>query len=72
MEHLLANPEQITFGALFIGMLVYQIKSNERREKKSEEREEKYQAVITDALAALKGYEDVKANVNKIVEKIGA
>lgn len=72
MEAFNINPDQITFGALFIAMLVYQIRSNEKREKKSEQREEKYQAIITDALVALKGYEEIKRDVNKISEKLGA
>lgn len=72
IEQLLANPEQVTFSVLFIAMLVYVIKANDTREKKYQETIKENQEMITGAIKALNGYEEVKENVQKIAEKVGA
>lgn len=37
LENLLTNPEQITFTVLFVGLLVYVMKTNDNREKQYRE-----------------------------------
>lgn len=57
------NPEQITFGGLFIALLVYVIKTNDSREKR-------YLDTIDTLSTALNGFEDLKEKVTEIHEKV--
>lgn len=72
MEQLLTNGNEITFSVLFIAILFYVIKTNDAREVKYQETIDKNQQIITDTVAALNGFEDLKQDVQKIAEKVGA
>lgn len=56
LESFLQNPEQITFGALFIGLLVYVMKENSVREQNYRDTIDK----LTDSLQA----------IDELVEKV--
>lgn len=58
-EQLLQNPEQITFGALFIGLLVYVMKTNDTREKQ-------YRNTIDRLTTALGTLEDVEQKLDNL------
>lgn len=64
IENLLVNGTEITFSILFIGMLVYVIKTNDGREQR-------YQETISALTTALNGYEDLKEDVSYIRQKLG-
>lgn len=81
MQSILTNPEQVTFTALFVGLLVWTMKTNQERETRyreredklqevNNEREERYQKMIDDLTTALKGYDDVRATVERIDSKL--
>lgn len=72
IEQLLANGNDITFSILFIGILLYVIKTNDTRELKYQTTIDKNQQIISDTVAALNGFEDLKQDVQKIAEKVGA
>lgn len=57
------NPDNITFSILFVGLLVWVIKTNDIREKN-------YRSTIEKLTKALGNYEDVKASVDDIKEKL--
>lgn len=57
------NPDNITFSILFVGLLVWVIKTNDIREKS-------YRSTIEKLTKALGNYEDVKASVDDIKEKL--
>ena len=59
IEAALTNGDQITFSLLFIGMLLYVIKTNDAREQN-------YRATIKELTTALNGFEDLKASVSEI------
>lgn len=62
-EDLMNNPDNITFSILFVGLLVWVIKTNDIREKN-------YRSTIEKPTKALGNYEDVKASVDDIKEKL--
>ena len=64
IENLLTNGTEITFSILFIGMLVYVIKTNDVREQR-------YQETINTLTSALNGYQDLKEDVEYIRQKVG-
>lgn len=72
IEQLLTNGNEITFSVLFIGILLYVIKTNDTREIKYQQTIDKNQQIITDTVTALNGFEDLKHDVQKIAEKVGA
>ena len=55
----MTNGEQITFGVLFVGMLLYVIKTNDAREQN-------YRDTIKELTTALNGFEDLKIAVADI------
>ena len=69
-EEILANFEQITFGALFVAMLVYSMRTNERREQRYIETIAENQETVKNAMKALRGYDEVKSNTEKILERV--
>ena len=64
IEAALTNGEQLTFSVLFIGMLLYVIKTNDARE-------ENYRQTIKELTTALNGFEDLKNTIDEIKRKIG-
>ena len=70
IENLLTNGTEITFSILFIGMLLYVIKKNDEREKQYQETIDKNQTIIRDTVNALNGYEDLKADLQRINDKL--
>ena len=59
----MSNGEQITFSVLFVGMLLYVIKTNDAREQN-------YRAIIKELTTALNGFEDLKAAIDDIKRKV--
>ena len=59
IEAAVTNGEQITFSLLFIGMLLYVIKTNDSREQN-------YRDTIKELTTALNGFEDLKNAVADI------
>ena len=59
----LTNGEQITFSVLFIGMLLYVIKTNDSREQN-------YRDTIKELTTALNGFEDLKTAIDDIKRKV--
>lgn len=72
IEQLLTNGNELTFSVLFIVILGYVIKTNDKRELKYQETIDKNQQIISDTVQALNGFEDLKQDVQKIAEKVGA
>lgn len=72
IENMLTNGTELTFSILFIAMLLYVIKTNDKREIKYQETIDKNQEIISETISALNGYEDLKEDVKKIAEKVGA
>ena len=64
IESAMVNGEQLTFSVLFIGMLLYVIKTNDGRE-------ENYRQTIKELTQALNGFEDLKNTIDDIKRKIG-
>ena len=69
-EEILANFEQITFGALFVAMLVYSMRTNERREQRYIETISENQETVKNAMKALRGYDEVKSNTEEILQRV--
>lgn len=63
IEAALTNGEQLTFSVLFIGMLLYVIKTNDAREQN-------YRDTIKELTTALNGFEDLKAAIDDIKRKV--
>ena len=59
LEAVMTNGEQVTFSVLFIGMLLYVIKTNDAREQN-------YRDTIKELTTALNGFEDLKNAVADI------
>ena len=64
IENMLVNGTEITFSILFIAMLLYVIRTNDRREQR-------YQETISTLTLALNGYDDIKEDVAYIRQKLG-
>ena len=64
LENFLSNGTEITFSVLFIVLFIWNIRTNDEREKR-------YQDTITTLTSALNGYEDLKEDVQYIRNKIG-
>ena len=69
-EEIIANFEQLTFGALFVAMLVYTIKTNDKREQRYIETIQENQDTVKNAVKALRGYDEVKATTEEILRKV--
>ena len=63
IEAAVANGEQLTFSVLFVGMLLYVIKTNDMREQN-------YRETIKELTTALNGFEDLKQSLNDIKSKV--
>lgn len=72
LDQLLTNGNELTFSVLFIAILGYVIKTNDKRELKYQETIDKNQQIISDTVKALNGFEDLRQDVQKIAEKVGA
>ena len=59
LEQIAQNPEQVTFTGLFVGLLIYVIRTNDAREKNYRDTIEK----LTDSLS---GFEALKEKVESI------
>ena len=64
VENLISNGTEITFSILFIALFLWNIKTNDEREKR-------YQDTINTLTTALNGYDDIKQDVQYIRQKIG-
>ena len=67
LENLISNPEMITFPVLFVGLLVYVMKENSKRE-------EQYRETIgrlTKALGSLQSIEEKIDNIGKRFKESG-
>ena len=64
LENFLVNGTEITFSILFIGLFIWNIRTND-------ERENRYQETISKLTSALNGYEELKEDVQYIRNKIG-
>ena len=64
LENFLSNGTEITFSVLFIGLFIWNIRTNDERERR-------YQETISKLTSALNGYEDLKDDVQYIRNKIG-
>ena len=65
IENLLQNPEQITFAVLFVGLLVYVMKTNDTREKQ-------YRETINRLTKALGTLENIEKKIDKLsTDKVG-
>lgn len=62
VENLLANPNEVSFAALFIGLLIWVMKQNNGRELR-------YQETIQKLTAALGDVEIIRTMVEKISER---
>lgn len=58
------------WAVLFVVLLFYVLKKQEERDKKAEEREGKYQEIITQLTKKLDVLDDVKEKVTEVREKI--
>ena len=59
LENLLQNPEQITFAVLFVGLLVYVMKTNDTRENQ-------YRETINRLTKALGTVEDIEEKIDRL------
>ena len=64
LENFLSNGTEITFSVLFVGLFIWNIRTNDEREKR-------YQDTISTLTSALNGYEDLKEDVQYIRQKLG-
>ena len=69
-EEIIANFEQLTFGALFVAMLAYTIKTNDKREQRYIQTIQENQDTVKNAVKALRGYDEVKATTEEILRKV--
>lgn len=58
-EQMLTNPEQITFAALFVGLLIYVMKTNDQREKQ-------YRETINRLTSALVTLENIEKKIDML------
>lgn len=62
-EEILANPDQVTFAVLFVGLLVYVMKTNDQREKQ-------YRETINRLTSSLVILEDIEEKVDSLHSKM--
>ena len=63
LENLLQNPEQITFTVLFVGLLIYVVRTNDVRE-------EQYRETISRLTVALGTVEDIEEKIDRLSNKL--
>lgn len=62
-EELMTNPEQITFAVLFVGLLIYVMKTNDTREKQ-------YRDTIDRLTKALGTLEDIEEKLDRLTGRV--
>jgi hypothetical protein len=62
LEMLAKNPEGVSFTGLFVGLLVYVMKTNGQREQN-------YQETIRELSKALNTFEDLKEKVESLLKR---
>lgn len=63
IENLLQNPEQITFAVLFVGLLVYVMRTNDVRENQ-------YRETINRLTLALGTLEDIEEKIDRLTGRL--
>lgn len=63
IENFLQNPEQITFAVLFVGLLVYVMRTNEVRENQ-------YRETINRLTIALGTLEDIEEKIDRLTGRL--
>ena len=63
IENLRQNPEQITFAVLFVGLLIYVVRTNDARE-------EQYRETISRLTMALGTVEDIEEKIDRLSNKL--
>lgn len=61
LESLLNNPQGVTFTTLFVGLLIYVMKTNDTREQA-------YRNTIDKLTTALNTFDDLKEKVEELVK----
>lgn len=69
-ETLVNNPEQITFPILFVGLLIYVMKTNDNREKQYRSTIDENNKTINHMTKALGALEDVEHKLDVINSRI--
>ena len=64
-EHLLTNPEQITFAVLFVGLLIYVMKTNDTREQQ-------YRETISRLTKALGTIENIEKKIDSLTNELSS
>jgi len=70
-EEILANSEQLTFGVLFVGILVYSFKTNEKREERYQHLIKENQEMTRDLATRMREIREVKKDTENILKKVG-
>lgn len=63
LEGIITNGTELTFAILFVALLMYVMKTNDKRE-------EQYRNTITTLSHALAGYEDLKTKILEIQKQL--
>jgi len=71
VEEIFQNMESVTFAGLFLGMLIYTMKTNDKREQRYQKTIDDNQEMVKDALHRMKDIEEVKGLSKKIYRKVG-
>lgn len=71
LEEILANTEQLTFGVLFVGILIYSFKTNEKREERYQQLIKENQEMTKDLAKRMQEIREVKKDTEMILEKVG-
>lgn len=72
MEEIFQNMESVTFAGLFVGMLIYTMKTNDKREQRYQKTIDDNQEMVKDALHRMKEIKEVKRDTEQIKDKLGA
>ena len=70
MEYISTNGTEFSFALLFVGLFVYIMKQNEKREADYQDTLKNNQGIISDTVKALNGYTELKKEIEKLSEKI--
>lgn len=70
LEELIQNADQLTFSVLFVAMLVYTMKTNDKREQRYQDTIKDNHDTVKNAVKALRGYDEVKENTEKILSEV--
>ena len=72
VEEIFQNMESVTFAGLFVGMLIYTMKTNDKREQRYQKTIDGNQEMVKDALHRMKEIKEVKRDTEQIKDKLGA